>query len=435
MSSALEKLRSRARVADESREPHEARETRVDGLSNGAARDVRARRGVVTTVSAQIDGLAPADESSDDDQDDDGGGIAKPGRLPASPSAPTRRGRGPVSFPALTTPAVLESDAGAGERGDARIGEGVLRGASMGASRGASTQSSSIDRLRERARVEQEVEIATNGFKKDMAALRTLSRLMEAVYVRPGNAAPTSQRMQALLSLTQASREMAQTLLESIGETPDRAYTRAMAMDAVVGLVGQCWKDAEDEDEFLRNKPLDLLRQAAVHPDVVLAAQELSQKTWNPVASLPRHEEAMIMAAHKAYWSLYMLGEHVAGMDTARCEFAVSRLMSYLQEYPHPRGGSPDMRANWLSASMGRLSGLVKAEVKARFAVRERDMMDAKPVTNEALSECVDLAIEGFENVERHAQKLLGDAFVARPLERPAVHDGAADPERAVAGR
>ena len=175
MSSALEKLRSRARVADESREPHEARETRVDGLSNGAARDVRARRGVVTTVSAQIDGLAPADESSDDDQDDDGGGIAKPGRLPASPSAPTRHGRGPVSFPALTTPAVLESDAGAGERGDARIGEGVLHGASMGASRGASTQSSSIDRLRDRARVEQEVEMAANGFKKDVAALRTLS--------------------------------------------------------------------------------------------------------------------------------------------------------------------------------------------------------------------------------------------------------------------
>jgi len=412
------------------------------------ATDVRAQRGVVTTTSAQID-------EGEFDDDESVAVASKPGHLPPRPipsaDLPTFLPAAPLAIPT--------GAAGAGRQDPTFPAIGSGFNGSQSASPAAPVEQPSgpltaIDRLRERARREQEADTSFANFKKDMAALRTLGRLLEAVYVQPGNASPVSHRMQALLSLTQTSKEMAQALLELVGETRDNGYTRAMAMDAVVGIVSRCWEESKDESQFLSSKPLELLRQAAVSPKVFEAAQEMSHRTWNPVGTIEQHEEALMMASHRVYWDLYMLGEHVAGMDVSRCETAVSRLLSYLQEYSNPRGSSPEMRASWLSASMGRLSSLVCAEIKARFgsdamvdfgADQDRALGRGQvpgltpgltPVTNDALNECVDLAIEGFENVERHAQKLLGGTFVERAAsDRQASHDGAADSERAGVGR
>jgi len=396
MSSALEKLRERA-----------ARTTGVDNP------DIRVRRGVVATTSAQI----PAD--ADDDAPPDQVDLAlKPGQLP----------------PRMAQMVVVQQVPGdlqplAPDEGGEAAGSSDMQAA-------APAQPTAVDRLRERARLTQAEDTSFVSYKKDMAALRALGGLMEAVYVRPGNSSPVTRRMQALLTLTQTSREMAQALLHAVGDTQDSGYTRAVAMDAVVGIVGRCWEDARDDEQFLSNKPLELLRQAAVNPQVFEAARDLSRKTWNPVTSVAQHEETLMMASHRMYWNLYTLGEHVVGMDAARCEHAVSRFLIFLQEYPHPRGSSPEMRSNWLSASMGRLGSLACAEIKARFAVSQEQMHSARPVTSDDLNECVELAIEGFENVERHAQKLLGGAFVERlTADRQTVGDSAADAERAAALR
>jgi hypothetical protein len=397
MPSALDKLRERAR------QPASA------GVEMGA------HRGVVSTMAAQVD-LDVIDDEGDVQ-------AIKPGRLP-QPAQPVGR-----TFPPL--PTFEEVDGGKGKEGrEAAHAQPAQGDAPAAASRPpeSSPSLSAIERLRERARQEQQVESEVLGFRKNMAALRTLGRLMEAVYIRPGNASPVESRMQALLTLTQASQALSQELLDVVGETSDRSYVRAMAMDAVVALVGRAWEDAE---EFLRTRPVELLRQAAVNPEVIEASMAMAQKTWSPVTTQAQHEEALALAAHKAYWSLYMLGEYVVGMDASRCEMAVSRLMSYLQDYPQPRGSSPEMRASWLTASMGRLRSLIGAEIKARFAVPVDHLHNAKPVTADVINECVDLAIEGFENVERHAQKILGVGFV----ERAASGDIAVDGERSVSGR
>lgn len=402
MPSALDKLRARAR------QPVSA------GVEMGA------HRGVVTTMAAQVDF----------DVVDDGDGVSdqaiKPGRLPtpvsSSPQAQVSDAPIGRSFPPLPE---IDGDEGGIRQGSHVSGQAVSPGGGQGRS------PSAIERLRERARTEQAAEEEAASFKKNMAALRTLSRLMEAVYIRPGNASPVEERMRALLALTQASQALSQELLTTVGEVSDRSYVRAMAMDAVVGLIGRAWEDAQDDEAFLRMKPVELLREAAVSPAVIEASMAMAQKTWNPVSTQAQHEEALALAAHKAYWNLYMLGEYVVGMDSSRCELAVTRLMSYLQEYPQPRGSSPEMRANWLSASMGRLSSLISAEIKARFAVSVDNLQNAKPVTADVINECVDLAIEGFENVERHAQKILGGGFV----ERASSVDGVVDGERSVSGR
>lgn len=383
MSSALDKLRSRSRQSQPA----------TVGIEIGS------HRGVVTTMSAQIaDGVEEDDASAGPDQ------LLKPGRILSGTAAssnqaqPSLGGASDVAELADSTPHPL----------------------------------SAIEKLRKRAQQEQATEADIAGFRKNMAALRTLGRLMEAVYIRPGNASPVQARMKALVMLAQASQSLSQNLLDAIGEkASDRAYVRAMAMDAVAGVIGQAWEDAEDDAAFLSLRPVDLIQEAAAHPVVVEASLAMAQKTWNPVTSQAQHDEALVMAAHKAYWSLYMQGEYVVGMNASICELAVTRLMSHLQDYPQPRGSSPEMRASWLTASMGRLSRLIAAEVRARFAVSDDKVQNAIPVTSEVINECVDLAIEGFENVERHAQKILGIGCA----ERSVAADGVADGERTASGR
>jgi len=105
-------------------------------------------------------------------------------------------------------------------------------------------------------------------------------------------------------------------------------------------------------------------------------------------------------------------------MDEERCKGIALRLMQYLQNYPHPRGENADMRTSWMSASMGRLTSLVCAELKGRFAALKDS--DQCP-TDKEIQECVDVAITGFEGIEEHAAKLLeaGETLAERAVDRP----------------
>lgn len=282
---------------------------------------------------------------------------------------------------------------------------------------------SPLARLREVAQQEQVQEKSSADFRRNMAALRSLGRLMEAVYVRPGAKAPEMDRILALRQLAGVSRELSGELLQAIGNTVDSRYARAMAMEAVIDLVARTWEeqDRDEEDpQWLSERPLELIRSAAVDTEVVQAAMELAEKTWNPVQTKDQYREVLALAAHKSYWRLYMLGENVNGMSEERCRSIASKLMQYLKTYPHPRGESPDMRSNWMAASMGRLTSLVCAELRGRHGIDG----NARYIPSEQdIEECMDVAIMGFEGIEEHAAKLLESAegTPERPVDCPDV--------------
>lgn len=277
---------------------------------------------------------------------------------------------------------------------------------------------SARQRLEQRLRQVQERDERERDFRREMAALRSLGRLMEAVYVRPGSSASVAERVRALQTLARTSRDLAEQLLQTIEEPSRSAYARAMAMDAVIGLVAQTWEARADEDDvdLLAQRPLALLREAAVDPQVTQAAIDLSRMTWRPVQSQDEYQEVLLMAAHRAYWRLYMLGEHIDGMSASRCREAVRKMMDFLREYDAPRGlHAMEARANWLSASMGRLASLYAAELKGRQSELPERRLSEKDFT-----QGLEVAFAGFEGVEHHAEKLLEQA-VDKPgsVDRP----------------
>lgn len=279
---------------------------------------------------------------------------------------------------------------------------------------------SAFDRLREVAKQDEAEEQSAANFRRSMASLRALGRLMEAVYFRPGAGAPEPDRIHALRQLAVVSRSLANQLLEIIGERSGSGYARAMAMDAVIDLVARTWEERDRDNpsqQWLSEQPLKLIQAAAVDPQIVRAAEELAQKTWTPVRTQEQYRDALALAAHKSFWRLYLLGERVPGMTEERCQAIVLRLTQYLMYYPQPRGDNPDMRTSWVVASMGRLTGLVCAELRGRVAARGPEWEPGE----KDFQEVVDVAIQGFEGIEKHASRLLesGDALFERVADRP----------------
>lgn len=259
---------------------------------------------------------------------------------------------------------------------------------------------------------------AAADFRKDMASLRSLGRLMAAVYVRPGSDAPVVERVMALKRLAQVSRETSAGLLEAMGQSPENPYFQAMAMSAVVEIIGKVWEEQAgdpDEPEFLSDQPLEVVRSACADEGIMQVAAEMSKRTWDSVSNERQYSDVIAMAGHRAYWRIYILGQYVDGLDAKRCANIAKDLLQYLADYPQPRGVGAEMRANWLSASMGRLADLVCAELRAKYG------LDRAP-TDDELRECLSVAMRGFEGIEEHASKLLEstEALVDRAVDRPA---------------
>lgn len=278
-------------------------------------------------------------------------------------------------------------------------------------------QSSSDELLRDRVRRAQEEERAQSDFKRSMAALRSLGRLMEAIYVRPGSRAPVQQRIDALRKLAQTSISLGEAFLRVWNQQERSAYARAMAMQAVVDLVAAHWERATDnEGDDINTDVLELLEEASADERIVQAASHLAEQTWVAVQTKDQYREALALAAHRAYWRLYMLGEDVKGMSAQRCVAIASAFMRYLQDFEGGRGETAQMRASWVSASLGRLVALFCAEAKARAAhfKNERDISDQE------IEECIHVACSGFEAIEAHAEKLLNFSNTpSAPVEHP----------------
>lgn len=403
---------------------------------------IGAHRGVVATVSAHI--IEEEDDRASVDQMASGV-LLRPGVLPqhggsttsasdvsapevvrdtGSGGSPLERLRAAARKSADETKGAVSGDVSAGALNGA---EAVSNEGRLDAVRNVASPAGALGRLRALAQQEETEQQSAKAFRRNMAALRSLGRLMEAVYVRPGSRAEQRERIEALRALAQASRMLAQDLLRAIGESDDSAYVRAMAMDAVIDLVAHSWQEARDgvdpDASALRRAPLELIEQAAVDEDVLRAAQDLAHKTWNPVRTQDQYREALALAAHRTYWQFYMLGEHVDGMDEDRCRQMTLTLVRYLQDFPTPRGDTPETRANWMSASLGRLARLACAELRSRFGHDLDDGHDRGTLpTDKDVRDCLDAAIIGFEGVEEHASKLLeisSDAVSERLVERP----------------
>jgi len=226
-------------------------------------------------------------------------------------------------------------------------------------------------------------------------------------------------RIEAMKKLAAASRRLANELLESIGESSDVGYFRAMAMDAVIDLVAREWErresDAEMDVETMLMRPLRLVQTASVNPEVVSAALDLAEKTWRPVETKDHYKEVVATSLHKAYWALYMVGEHVDGISDERCHDAVQQFARFLAQYPRDQELSVEMAANWYSASMHRMTSMLAAELRGRGSRTSRIL------TDDDFQECIDVTIDGFEGIEENAEKLLefGESIADRMREHP----------------
>lgn len=350
-----------------------------------------ARRGATSTVPAEV---APDVPWSPEDDDEDGAAASsrpapRPGVLSSASS-----GQGTLAQDTHVQPPTQEK-----------------------APPKEQASSTAVDLLRNRVRRAEEEERVQSNFKRSMAALRSLGRLMEAVYVRPGSRAPVEQRVDALRRLAQASSDLGEEFLRVWNQQERSPYARAMAMQAVVDLVAAHWeRSTASADGSIDADVLDLLEEAGADDRIVQAAEQLAEQTWVAVQTKDQYREALALAAHRAYWRLYMLGEDVNGMSASRCVAIAGALMRYLQEFEGARGETAQMRASWVSASMGRLVALFCAEAKARSAQFKSD----QDISDKDIEECIHVACSGFEAIEAHAEKLLDLSNTpSAPVEHP----------------
>ncbi|MDM7322899.1 MAG: hypothetical protein P3W87_006455, partial [Gammaproteobacteria bacterium] len=240
-------------------------------------------------------------------------------------------------------------------------------------------------------------------FRREMASLRSLGRLMAAVYLRPGAASSVSDRIKALAHLAQTSRDMAEGVLQAIGETRRSGYVRAMAMEAVIDLVSRSWELAEDEASWhaaIENISATV-RAAAVEPALVQASSLLAKQTWAPMSSEDEYREALVVASQNAYWRLALM--EPLGPEKSR--WVVDRFLSFLKDYEHPRGSTDEMRMTWTVASLGRLTTLMQNQVRRWMKTSEEA---SHQVLDEArISEYVREAIQGFIGIEKYAPLLI----------------------------
>jgi hypothetical protein len=257
-------------------------------------------------------------------------------------------------------------------------------------------------RLREQSALADAVPKA----RREMAAMKTLTRLLEAVFTRPGSTASDGERMAALSTLSNQAFELGTVVARIAGDDAERSrYVRAMAMDAAVGLVCKSWEQGREIDWP------SIIEATANTPEIELAANELSQIGYLPVQTAQDASERLSISMHAAFWQVYSLGDAVNGITPRIAAEIVRDCASYLQARQRFVSNN-DLHVSWMQGSIRRLSDLVCAEMRARFSNGEA------PTKND-IEVVLSTAHSGFEGVENYAQIIL-ETPTNRPEPRPA---------------
>lgn len=227
---------------------------------------------------------------------------------------------------------------------------------------------------------------------KEMAAMRSLSRLLEAVYQKPGGDAPVQERIAALQYLVGEASSVAQEMVKAFGcgETP---FVMAQAMDAVVALVAHSW---EKDDAVMWG---EMIVKAGADPLIVDAAQKMAHAVYKPVQPNGDGQQTAVerigISLHAAYWEIYLLGDQVDGITPQVASYVTRSIAQYLQE--KNKFNDLDIRTSWTQGSIKRLASLFCAQIRS---------LDAAPSSHD-IDRALQLAKDGFEGVEFHAGQLL----------------------------
>lgn len=246
----------------------------------------------------------------------------------------------------------------------------------------------------DRLRSHVEVKSNTTVVRKEMAAMRTLTRLLEAIYARPGSSASDQERMTALSLLSTQAMTLGGVVARVAGEDADRShYIRAVAMEAAVGLVCKSWENGTEVDWG------KLVEISADTPEINEAANAMALAAYRPVNSLVDAADRLTISAHSAFWQVHGLGETVNGVTPKLAAEIVRDCLKYLQERDKFIVDN-DMHVTWLQGSIRRLIDLVCAEIRARFK-------DEPVPTEDDIRSVLAVARSGFEGVENYAQSIL----------------------------
>lgn len=269
----------------------------------------------------------------------------------------------------------------------------------------APSKMSARELLRQRQNEEKAAHASALAVKKNLASVRMLTKLLEAVYTKPGSHSPEADRIEALATLAKNMRALGDAVVHLSGE-PANDYRKAMAMDASVGLVTKQWSEGLDVNWQ------GLIEATLARPEIVSAAHEMSNATYLRVNSKEDMAERLLVSLHSAFWKVYSLGQSVDGITPKLSAEIVQNCSDYLQNRERFIADN-DLHTSWLQGSIGRITDLVCAEIKAQFANKQAPSeADIKNVLNTARG--------GFEGVENYAQSIL-EVTVPHPEHRPSA--------------
>lgn len=241
---------------------------------------------------------------------------------------------------------------------------------------------------------------------QELACMKTLTRMLEAVYTRPGSGASHENRMAALAELSEQSMALGNVLAGLAGENAERsAYVRAMSMDAAVTLVASSWKANQNVDWPT------LVEASANTPAVSDAAAVLAEAVYRPVDCLASASDRLAVSTHAAFWQIIELGRTVDGVTPSLATEFVQRAAEYLNKHERFVENN-DLQVAWMQGSIRRLTDLVCAELQARAQITA--LKDDPTVVDSVLKVC----FSGFEGVEKYAQNIL-ERPVSAPVSRP----------------
>ena len=246
----------------------------------------------------------------------------------------------------------------------------------------------------ERLRALSSVEEDSAKSRKSMAAMRVLTRLLESVYSKPGSSAAEEERIEALKNLVQQADNVGQSLAKLYA--PDQSasgYVKAMAMEAVVGLVGKAWERGDAIDWG------SLIVRAGADPTLLRASEEMAHLHYKRVQDPQDMYERIGISLHSAYWNVYTLGADVDGITPEIAQAIVADGAAYLSSRPRSIADN-DLYTSWLQGAIKRFHDLVCAELRAQHAGGEAP-------TQKEIAAALEVAKAGFEGVEIYAQHFL----------------------------
>lgn len=250
---------------------------------------------------------------------------------------------------------------------------------------------SAAERLAEQSRLQNN----TQQVRKEMATMKTLTRLLQAVSMRPGALASDEDRMAALSRLVGNAQALGEVVARIAGEDyQGRSYVRAMAMDASISLVCSAWEQNRDVQWDA------LLEATANTPEIYEAAHQVAAAVYRPVETVADAADRIGQSTHSAFWQVYGLGDTVNGITPRLAADVVRDCLAYLQGRQKFVLDN-DLYVSWLQGSIRRMTDLVCADMRARF-----DGQEAGPSADDVQS-ILAATRSGFEGVENYAQNIL----------------------------